>query len=313
MKIILGSKNEDKAAILKNALEELHLTVMVEGVDVESGITNQPLDKETTKQGALNRARNTRKAEPDANLWVGLEGGLHDYRDGYQLITYAALIHKDGTEVVGEGNEIPLPKDVSDKVTSGRWFGEVIREYAKQHTIDENLITRKVPFTQAIQRAYVSYLKQHENLPYRQGVIGIVRDEDNNFLVVQMLNYSDNEWRFPGGGVDKGETPQQTLMREFEEELGSTAFTILKRSNLKTRYEFPDQVIVQSFFKYGIYFRGQQQTQFLVQFTGKKSDLHLDPGELKRIAWVPREKLKEYFVFDGQYDFADKTLTDLLV
>jgi len=60
------------------------------------------------------------------------------------------------------------------------------------------------------------------------------------------------------------------------------------------------------------FYRGQQQTQFLVQFTGNKKDLHPDPGKLKQIAWVPREKLQEYFVFGGQWEFAEKTLNDLL-
>ncbi len=137
-------------------------------------------------------------------------------------------------------------------------------------------------------------------------------DENQNFLVVQMNNYQDNQWRFPGGGVDEGEELEEALLREFKEELNCTLFEIIKKSKLRTQYEFPDNIIIQSYHKYGILYRGQEQTQFLVKFTGNKNDIKPDPGELKRIAWIPREKLKEYFTFDRQWKFAEKTLRDLL-
>lgn len=155
-------------------------------------------------------------------------------------------------------------------------------------------------------------LKRQNKLPYRQGVIGIVMDNENNFLVVQMNNYQDNQWRWPGGGVEDDEDLEKALLREFEEELGSTSFSLIEKSNLRTKYEFPDTIILESYHKRGIFYRGQEQTQFLVKFTGNKADLKPDPSELKQIAWVPREKLKEYFVFDGQWEFAEKTLDDLL-
>lgn len=131
MKVVIGSKNSDKIKILKNALRELHLKFTIDGVDVDSGITKQPLDKKTTKKGAANRARNAFKASPDSDLAFGLEGGLYDYGEGYHLVTFACLIDKNGKKHFGQGEEIHLPEEVSEKVKSGGWFGDVIREYAK--------------------------------------------------------------------------------------------------------------------------------------------------------------------------------------
>jgi len=42
------------------------------------------------------------------------------------------------------------------------------------------------------------------NFPYRQGIHAIVLDKDNNILLVQKQGYGENQWDFPGGGVDEG-------------------------------------------------------------------------------------------------------------
>lgn len=164
---------------------------------------------------------------------------------------------------------------------------------------------------QIIQRA--NDLKKENNLPYRQGVVGIVRNRKGMYLVVQMRSYQDNEWRWPGGGIDEGEEPETALLRELREELDSNAFEIVKQSTHKTQYDFPDNVIVESYKKRGLLYRGQQQTQYLVSFTGTETDLHPDENELKRIAWVPREQLRECFIFEGQWELAEKTIEELLI
>ena len=168
MKVILGSKRQDKVKILMRSLAKLHLNVEVEGVAVESGITDQPLDKETTLNGAKNRARNARKLKEGADFYFGIEGGLHDYGEGYHLVTFATLIDSNGVEFVGEGAEIHLPVKVSENVKKGGWFGEAIRTYAEEYEIDENLITRETPFTEAIQNAYANYLINNGNLKRRK-------------------------------------------------------------------------------------------------------------------------------------------------
>jgi len=50
---------------------------------------------------------------------------------------------------------------------------------------------------------------------YRQGL----------FLIGHRLNTGEmaNRWEFPGGKVDPGESPEQAIVREFEEEMGISA------------------------------------------------------------------------------------------
>ena len=54
----------------------------------------------------------------------------------------------------------------------------------------------------------------------RQSVVGIVR-KDNKFLLGLRTPGGDvgEHWEFPGGKCEEGETHQQALIREYEEEL----------------------------------------------------------------------------------------------
>ena len=48
----------------------------VSGRDLPSGVADQPMSDAETLQGALNRARQARAAVPQAQLWLGIEGGI---------------------------------------------------------------------------------------------------------------------------------------------------------------------------------------------------------------------------------------------
>jgi inosine/xanthosine triphosphatase len=312
MKIILGSKSQEKLNIAKTAFKQLYVDTQVHAEEVASGITGQPLDKETTKLGAINRAKHVLDNHSDIDFALGLEGGLHQYDDGYHLITFACLIDKQGASFIGSGEEIHLPKEVSEKVKAGGWFGDVIREYAEDNPIDDDLVSHLTPFTQAIQNAYANFLKAKGDLKYRQGTIGIVIDSKNNFLITQLDGYGDNDWRFPGGGVDEGETPEETILRELKEELGTDQFKILKKSKLTIKYDWPEHVIVKRLIKERKTYRGQIQTQFLIKFTGDTEDIKPDPVEIKKLNWVRYDELKDRFNFPNQWDEASKVLDDLL-
>ena len=154
--------------------------------------------------------------------------------------------------------------------------------------------------------------KSVEDLPYRQGAIGIVVNDENEFLIVQMVSYGENQWRFPGGGVEENEKPSEALLREFQEELNTDKFEIVKESKIINKYNWPDFIIVDQIKNKNRFFRGQEQHQFLVKFTGKKEDLKIDPVDLRQVKWVKYNDLQEHFVFDNQWTDAEKALKDFL-
>jgi len=53
---------------------------------------------------------------------------------------------------------------------------------------------------------------------YRVSIKLIIKDDHGRLLVVQDM--TDGSWEVPGGGLDNGETIEQTAKREIQEELG---------------------------------------------------------------------------------------------
>lgn len=170
MKVVLGSTSDIKIQILKDTLQPMsRQNLEISGVEVASGIADQPLDETTTIQGAINRAKNALSKTQGYDFAVGLEGGLHDVvNTGYFLICAAAIYDKTNHLSLGIGGKLQLPVEVSSRIKAGEQFGVVIREYEQKHQTNpqallliQALISREKAFKQAIQNAYLAYKNKH--------------------------------------------------------------------------------------------------------------------------------------------------------
>jgi putative (di)nucleoside polyphosphate hydrolase len=84
----------------------------------------------------------------------------------------------------------------------------------------------------------------------------------------------EHSWQFPQGGIKKGETPEQAMLRELEEETGLKPehVRIIGRTRDWLRYEVPKQWIRR---EWRSSYRGQKQIWFLLRLIGRDSDVSL--------------------------------------
>lgn len=147
---------------------------------------------------------------------------------------------------------------------------------------------------------YAEYLKLFGNLDFRKKVCAIVIDANKKFLIVQLTSYGKNDWNFPGGGIEHNETVNTTALRELKEELGSTNFQIIKESNITSKYNWPNTVIIDRLKKKHQTYKGQEARYVLVKYLGDKKKLKPDPTEIRKIKWITKEEFKKYFNFANQ-------------
>lgn len=125
MKIILASNNPVKRRATRDGFARLFpdAELDIETVSVPSGVADQPMTDEETRRGALNRAHGARTARPEADYWIGLEGGLEVDGDQLSAFAWVAIV---SSEKQGESRtaSFHLPKAVADLVRSGKELGE---------------------------------------------------------------------------------------------------------------------------------------------------------------------------------------------
>ena len=99
-------------------------TFGVQGVSAPSGVPDQPMSEEETIQGATNRVENVSKLAPNADYWVGIEGGLEEVNGDMLAFAWMIVKSKDGKYGKGRGPTFLLPKKVVELIKQGKELGE---------------------------------------------------------------------------------------------------------------------------------------------------------------------------------------------
>lgn len=127
MKIIVASRNPVKINAVRRGFEQMfpnEHVVDVEGVSVPSGVRDQPLTFDETLTGARNRVDNAQTEYPDADYWVGLEGGVDLHGSDMAVSGWVVARDRDGLEGKSMTNTVYLPPKVAELVAGGMELGE---------------------------------------------------------------------------------------------------------------------------------------------------------------------------------------------
>ena len=135
--------------------------------------------------------------------------------------------------------------------------------------------------------------KKYEALPYRKNVSLIVFKcvfKSKKFLMVNLIDWKEDWWKFPQGGINDGEKLGTAGVREFEEEIGTNNIKILGQSKYTNKYDWPDEVIERKHQQ----FRGQSQRFLIVEFLGTEKDIHIDAKEVRKYKWVTPKEVMQF-------------------
>ena len=121
-----------------------------------------------------------------------------------------------------------------------------------------------------------------EDLPYRPCVGLMLINADGQVFVGRRIDQTVEGWQMPQGGIDKGETPEQAVMREMKEEVGTDNAEILRAHPDWLNYDLPPHLIGVAL--HGKY-RGQTQKWFALRYRGKDTDINLLTHETEFATW----------------------------
>ncbi len=124
-RIAVGSQNPVKVAAVTAVVRRVAPAAVVQGVAVASGVPDQPVGDEETQRGAATRAASAR-AVLDADIGIGVEGGVVDGPDGMRSCAWAAVSLRDGRSFVGGSLAMPLPPSVAALVRGGVELGHAM-------------------------------------------------------------------------------------------------------------------------------------------------------------------------------------------
>ncbi|WP_273851096.1 DUF84 family protein [Guptibacillus spartinae] len=124
--LVVGSKNPVKINAVK-----AHFHGEVIGMEVDSGVAEQPWGDEETLLGAKQRAR-AALDKSHADIGIGLEGGVQVINGSLYVCNWGALADRNGIEVIAGGARFPLPEIIRQKLEEGHVLGPVISEYASR-------------------------------------------------------------------------------------------------------------------------------------------------------------------------------------
>lgn len=125
MKVVVASRNPVKIGAARGAFEIQFPDASLEmiGCEVDSGVGEQPDSDALTRHGARTRAAGARQSRPDADFWVGMEGGIELVGERLMAFAWMAVLARDGEMGEARSATLPLPPAVRKLIADGMELG----------------------------------------------------------------------------------------------------------------------------------------------------------------------------------------------
>ena len=171
--VIVTSQNPVKLQAAISGFKKMHPLEQFEFeiLSTPSGVRDQPFSDEETLAGAMNRSYQASKTAPQADFWIGIEGGIEE-RNG-EMTAFAWVVirgkSQDGKIRLGKGRTgtFFLPPPIVNLINKGKELGEADdiifqRNNSKQENgavglLTGNVIDRQELYEQAVILALIPF------------------------------------------------------------------------------------------------------------------------------------------------------------
>jgi inosine/xanthosine triphosphatase len=168
--IIVASKNPVKVnSALKGFQEMFPSTEFVAtGISVPSGVSDQPIGNKETFQGALNRAKSAKNNNPNADFWIGIEGGNIRHGSEMEAMAWVVILSKSKVgkartagfflakktvELINEGMELGHADEITFGIQNSK------QKMGSSGLLTDNIIDRERFYIPAVILALIPFKK----------------------------------------------------------------------------------------------------------------------------------------------------------
>jgi inosine/xanthosine triphosphatase len=176
LKIIVASTNPVKIEAARQGFAPMFpdAALDVGGVSVPSGVSDQPMTNAETLRGAYNRADNARTASPEADYWVGIEGGVEDMDGALMAFAWIVVLSHERSGRSRTATFI-LPDEVTRLVHEGLELGDADdRVFGRSNSKQQNgsvgiltgdVIDRTAFYAHAVAMALIPFVNPELTFP----------------------------------------------------------------------------------------------------------------------------------------------------
>ena len=139
---MVASRNPVKITAAQRALSQWFAQhhVVAQGMNIDSGVSDQPMSESETRLGAVNRVKrcvaSQHKAQTKTDWTLAYEGGVDTFEDGPATFAYVAI--SNGQKfVVGRSGNLLIPESVYSALKDGEELGSVMDNQYGTHNIKQ--------------------------------------------------------------------------------------------------------------------------------------------------------------------------------